>query len=378
MRVVHVIPSVAEEASGPSYSVVRLCESLLDTGVDVRMASLEPGTETPRPRFLKTFPIGIGPKRLGTSPAMSRWLSQAVAEGGAEIVHNHSLWMMPNVYAGQATRGGRSRLVVSPRGTLSARALRVNSFQKEVFWRLVQGPAVRTAACFHATADAEYQDIRRRGFNQPVCVLPNGIDVPPHVAVEKPARRTLLFLGRIDPIKGLDHLLRAWHAVEPQFSDWDLVIAGPDSRGHRAAMESLRQKLRLSRVSFLGPLYGGAKLAAYRRASISVLPTNSENFGMTVAESLAAGTPVIVTKGAPWPGLTTADAGWWIDIGVDSLVACLEEALALPPERLQDMGQNGREWMSREFSWESIGRQLFDVYRWLLCGGDVPPCVKVA
>ena len=96
-------------------------------------------------------------------------------------------------------------------------------------------------------------------------------------------------------------------------------------------------------------LYGEAKVRAYRAASAFVLPTHSENFGMTVAEALAAGTPAIVTTGAPWEGLEQQGAGWWIQIGVDPLVACLTEVMALPPPRLSAMGQAGRAWMARDF-----------------------------
>ena len=98
---------------------------------------------------------------------------------------------------------------------------------------------------------------------------------------------------------------------------------------------------------------------------------------MTVAEALAAGTPAIVTKGAPWNGLEKQEAGWWIDIGVDPLVACLEQALALPTMRLAEMGRAGREWMKRDYSWERIGTQVSLAYRWLLEGGETPLWVRL-
>jgi glycosyltransferase involved in cell wall biosynthesis len=98
---------------------------------------------------------------------------------------------------------------------------------------------------------------------------------------------------------------------------------------------------------------------------------------MTVAEALAAGTPAIVTKGAPWGGLEKQGAGWWIDIGVDPLVACLEQALATPPTHLAEMGRAGREWMLQDYSWERIGAQFSVVYRWLLEGGEPPPWVRL-
>jgi len=377
MRVIHVVPAITEEAAGPSYSVPRLCESLIGTGVDVQLAALDWAAMPVSLPYLKTFPLGLGPRRLGVSPKMRRWLKQEVTSGRVDIIHNHSLWMMPNVYPGYAVRDSSCHLVVSPRGTLSKRALGINALQKQIFWRVLQAPMLRAATCFHATAESEYEDIRRLGFRQPVCILPNGIDVPPLEQTPNSGRRQLLFLGRIHPIKGIDTLLRAWQAVEDRFPDWELHIAGPDNGGYLAGMQALAAQLRLERVVFRGPLFGEEKLRAYRAASLFVLPTHSENFGMTVAEALAAGTPAIVSKGAPWGGLEKQGAGWWLDIGVDPLVACLEVALATPPTHLAEMGRAGREWMLRDYSWERIGVQLSAVYRWLLEGGETPPCVRL-
>ena len=121
----------------------------------------------------------------------------------------------------------------------------------------------------------------------------------PTAAKPQDRRRQLFFLGRIHPIKGINNLLRAWQVVEHRFPDWDLLIVGPDNAGYMDEMQALAAHLRLERVAFGGPLYGEEKLRAYQAASLFVLPTHSENFGMTVAEALAAGTPAIVTQGAP-------------------------------------------------------------------------------
>lgn len=140
MRVIHVVPAITEEATGPSYSVPRLCESLIGSGVDIQLAALDWAAMSVRLPYLKTFPLGFGPRRLGVSPKMRRWLKQEVGAERVEIIHNHSLWMMPNVYPGNAVRGSRCRLVVSPRGTLSAWALGQNALQKKIFWHVLQGP----------------------------------------------------------------------------------------------------------------------------------------------------------------------------------------------------------------------------------------------
>lgn len=377
MRVIHVVPAITEEASGPSYSVPRLCESLIGAGMNVQLAALEWSSSPVILPYLKSFPLGLGPRQLGVSPSMRDWLETEANSGQVDLIHNHSLWMMPNVYSGRACKTGRSRLVVSPRGTLSDWAWSRSAQKKKIFWWLYQAAAIRAAALFHATAEGEFEDIRKCGFKQPVCVLPNGVDVPRFEETPMRARRQLLFLGRIHPVKGVDVLLRAWQAVEHRFPDWDLCIVGPDDGGYRREMEDLAARLGLKRVVFRGPLFGEEKLRAYRESSLFVLPTHSENFGIAVAEALAAGTPAIVTKGAPWRGLENQGAGWWIDIGVDPLIACLEKALDSKPATLAEMGRAGRDWMLRDYSWDRIGEKFEKTYRWILKGGETPSWVRL-
>ena len=223
--------------------------------------------------------------------------------------------MMPNVYPGQVARRYGLPLVVSPRGTLSEWAMHSGSAVKRLFWPLVQRPSLAATTCFHATAESEYEDIRRMGFRQPVAVIPNGIDIKELQPKSSSGGRTLLFLGRIHPIKGLDMLLPAWRAVQTKFPDWHLRIIGPDNGGYVEKMRRMAHDLKLERIEFCGSLYGQDKWDAYRNADLFVLPTYSENFGMAVAEALASAVPAIVTKGAPWEGLATENAGWWIDIG---------------------------------------------------------------
>lgn len=381
LRLVHNVSAISEEASGPSYSVVRLCGTLAEQGHDVTLLTLDWAPMKHVPGFCRTFPMGAGPRRLGRSPAMHRWLSQHAE--GVDVVHTHGMWMMTNVYPGRVAARHGIPLVVSPRGTFTRYALASGSRLKKVFWPLLQRPAIATAACFHATAEAEYEDIRRLGFRQPVAVVPNGIDLEPLAPRRRGGRRSLLFLARIHPNKGLDLLLPAWARVAPRFPEWDLRIVGSDhgyhgTSGHLDEMKALAGRLGLERVSFEGPQHGADKHAAYRDADLYVLPSYSENFGVTVAEALSQETPAIVTRGAPWEGLVASRAGWWVDIGVEPLAAALASAMATPPATLRDMGANGRRWMEREFLWHSTASQMADVYRWLRDPmRPRPACVRI-
>lgn len=374
MNVVHVVPHIDKEASGPSYSVPRLCQSLARGGASVELICLAARGEIPGVTVSvhRQWPLL---EHFAVSTSLARYLSQRAAQ--ADIVHNHSLWSMSNVAAGLLVPGHKARLVTSPRGTLSTWALNRSRWSKRGLWPL-QRRALTNAALLHATSDIEYEEIRALGLGAPVMVLPNGIDMPselmPRLDTEE---RTLLFLSRIHPKKGIDRLLRAWQLLQDRHPDWRLVIAGRGDDAHVAEVTALAATLNLHRVHFPGAVYGLEKSRVYTEAQLFVLPTHSENFGLVVAEALAHGCPAVVGRGAPWSGLQTEGCGWWMDNDVDRLTGALDEAMSLPAERLVGMGARGRAWMERDFGWESIGKRMVAAYQWLLDGGDRPAWVRI-
>lgn len=379
---IHVVTSIEDEASGPSYSVARLAEAQAGLGLSVGVYSLAraPRDELRSGVRLRSFAASLTGvpvlSRLGFSCDLRMALDAAAAEGA--LLHVHGLWRMPNVYPGRSARRRDAPLVLSPRGMLGASALAFSARQKRLFWHLAQARVVAPVRCFHATSDAEVADIRAFGMTAPAAVIPNGVDLPAH-PLQGPREREVLHLGRIHPKKGIDRLLQAWALVVTEMPGWRLRIVGPSEGGHRTELEALAQRLSLGdSVRFEGPLYGADKQEAYRRAALFVLPTRNENFGMVVAEALAQGTPVISTKGAPWQGLETERCGWWIDHGSEVMAATLREAMATPPERLAAMGTRGYDWMARDFGWEAIAARMAEVYAWCLGRGDKPDCVVEA
>jgi glycosyltransferase involved in cell wall biosynthesis len=107
-----------------------------------------------------------------------------------------------------------------------------------------------------------------------------------------------------------------------------------------------------------------------------VLPAFSENCGIVVAEALSYEVPVVTTTGTPWSGLLAERCGWWIEPGVEPLAAALRQATSLTDAARADMGRRGREWVSRAFGWERIGREMSAVYEWVLGGGAAPRAVR--
>lgn len=375
MNLVHVVPHVSAEASGPSYSVPRLCQSLAGRGHHVTLSCLRAGREVPGVN-LSAHPEWPLLHRFAISPRHARALGQSARQ--VDIVHNHSLWSMVNVSAGWVVPGKRAKLVTSPRGTLSEWALSLSRRRKQVLWP-VQRRVLACADLLHATSDEEHADIRRAGFTAPVAVIPNGVDIPDE-PISRPierTERTLLFLSRIHPTKGIERLLEAWVFVEHHHPDWRLMIVGPGDPGYLARLQAQAERAGLRRVAFSGPLYGVEKSEAYRDADLFVLPTHSENFGMAVAEALAHGCPAIVSRGAPWVGLEGEGCGWWVSNDVDTLRFTLDTAMSLSNDELQAMGVKGRGWMKRDFSWGAIARDMEAAYRWTIDGGEAPACIRL-
>jgi glycosyltransferase involved in cell wall biosynthesis len=388
LHALHVIAGIDPVYGGPSYTVPRLCSALAAAGAQVELLSVA-GRDTSPSDLLAS---GYRDRRFcwdyASAPMLralrcSRGLVQALraaAAGGADVIHDHGLWLMPNVQAGHVAADQRRPLVVAPRGMLGPAALAFSPRKKRMFWRLLQGPAVRSAACLHATSQQEYEEIRAFGLRNPVTVIPNGIDLPQPAAEpsgSNPPHRVVLSLGRVHPKKGLDRLVHAWAQIEAAHARWRLRIIGPSEVGHDKELRALAEALGATRVSIEAPVYDASKTAAYREADVFVLPTLNENFAITVAEALASGTPVIATKGAPWSGLDARGCGWWIDHGVETLAAALAHAMSLPPETLRAMGAKGRAWMARDYSWDRIARDMLDVYCWLVRGNEIPESVRL-
>jgi glycosyltransferase involved in cell wall biosynthesis len=386
LRALHVVAGLYPHHGGPYYSVPRLCRALAACDVALTLYSVAAPGEGAR----ETLVDGYRDHRLAWTCARApilgslRWSAEFAtalgnAAAAADVVHDHGLWLLPNIQAGRAAARANKPLVVSPRGMLDKAALAFSRRKKSIIWHLLQGAVVRRAACIHATSEHEYEAVRAFGLGNPVAIVPNGIDVPEgekaSVAAQ-PHDRIVLTLGRIHPKKGLPGLLRAWARVETAHPAWRLRIVGPDEAGHELELRRIVAGLGLRRVSIEGPIYGDAKIEAYRAADLFVLPTFTENFGITAAEALAAGTPVIATKGAPWQGLGAQGCGWWIDHGEDALAATLTEVMALPRDVLQAMGTKGRDWMKRDFSWDSVAAQMRGVYCWLARAQPPPPIVR--
>lgn len=261
-------------------------------------------------------------------------------------------------------------------------ALNARKWKKKLALAMYQRNDLINAFCIHATAQMEAENIRKLGFKNPIAVIPNGIDVNEFTiktGMSKKRKKTLLFLSRIHPKKGIENLIEAWRQTDKALlQNWQVEIAGTGDENYITSLQRLIFTNGLSdKIKIIGPQFGSAKLEVYHRADLFVLPTYSENFGIVVAEALACGIPVITTKGTPWEELNTLNAGSWIDIGVQPLVKALQEILHLNEEQLIQMGKNGRKLVEEKYSIEAVASEMLILYKWILKQGIKPSFVRL-
>jgi glycosyltransferase involved in cell wall biosynthesis len=391
-KVCQVIACVNQNIGGPALSVTSLANTLTQYQIESHLWTLnytQHGVQLkPATVQFHSYPATFLARHFrGFQPIANQGLHQLARE--LDLIHNHGVWMFPNLYARQAAQQHQLPLVISPRGMLETWSLNHSQVQKRLAWLLYERENMRQATLFHATSPMEVESIRRLGLKQPIALIPNGVSVP---SIEQlPARtilsdqfpelankRWLLFFSRLHPKKGLDLLLNVWKTLEAQFSDWQLVIAGPDLSGYQAKLLSLVEALNLHRVTFTGMISGETKASALGNADLFVLPSHSENFGIAIAESLSYAVPVIATQGTPWQDLQKYNCGWWIENTATKLTQTLIEAMQLSDQQRRSMGLNGRTWVTTRHSWDAIAHSMSEVYRWILNGGDAPQCVQVS
>lgn len=385
VSVLHTIAGLKDRAGGVARSVPRLCEALSREGCRVALVTQQPRAEgrggllVPDPAQVDTRMLAgydFEKLRVSYTPNLEGRLDAICAEFRPQVMHDHGVWLQSNHAAARiADRRGIKR-VVSPRGMLDEWSLSYRGWKKKLAWHVYQREDLYKASAFCATSRAEALGIRAVGFEQPIAVIPNGVEIPALADEKKDGAgaRTVLFMSRLHPKKGLHDLVSAWAAAAPP--GWRLVIAGPDEDGYGRVVEQAVRRANLSAsVTFTGAVEGAAKRELLGRADVFVLPSYSENFGIVVGEALAHGVPVIASTATPWGELETERCGWWVDPGALPLEAALRQALGLPPEELASMGKRGRALVESRYSWRSIARLHVEFYEWLACGAPAPRCL---
>jgi poly(glycerol-phosphate) alpha-glucosyltransferase len=381
MKVALVTSWLSRSGGGVSTAVEALSRSLLpicDTHViGLRDDAWQTDGEAWSGAPATALPVR-GPAAIGYAPEMSEHLRAL----DPDVAHTHGLWMHPSRDVARWSKRTGRPYIVSPHGMLDSWAIRQSHWKKRVAGWLYENAHLHRANCLHALCEAEARAIRELGFDNPICVIPNGVS-PPAAGDEHPApwhgripeqADVMLFLGRLHPKKNLPALIEDWPA-KPR-GNWHLAIAGWDQLEHESDLRELVKKRGLEdRVHFLGPLFGSSKDAALRNARAFVLPSLSEGLPMAVLEAWSYALPVLMTDACNLPQGFEAGAAARLSLAKEEMQRDLQLFMRQDAETLKQMGQNGRELAQKEFSWSAVAAQLLDVYAWLGGNGKEPATI---
>ncbi len=304
------------------------------------------------------------PEFLARSPDLARYLATPAA--ACDVVHAYGVGLRTLHYAASKARRDRVPLVVSPRGSLSPRR---QSARERLWARLLVHPgALRSVSGWHALSAAEAADLKTLGLDQPVAVVPDGVNVPPAVTLlgarehwhkrcpDCANRPTALFHGALSSRKRVLELVDLWLEVAPK--EWLLLITGTNDEYTRADLRDyVSRVLGRDRVAIES---SEDHPAPYAAANLFLMPAVEESLARSTGQALAAGVPVLTTEASPWTGFDEAGAGWrtpWDHFG-----SVLKSALTEGLDSLESRGQAARAWMSEHHSWNRSAARLAEFY----------------
>ena len=282
-----------------------------------------------------------------------------------DIIDIQGLWSSTSLFSLLHYLIFKTPYIVTPRGMLEGWALKQSFYKKKIYYFFIEKYHLKFASYLRATSDLEAQTLKNLGYKN-IITIPNAIKIPvirKKNFLLKKKRKRLLFLSRLHPKKGIIELLEAWKCLHEEYLDWELLICGYDENNYKKKIIETIEKYKLKRVKIEKYVTGKDKEKMYRSADLFVLLSHSENFGLVIAEALSFCLPVITTKNTPWKKLSYYKCGWCIDLSIKNAVKTLKSAMKLNFKKKQLMGQRGRNWIVKNFSDQSIGFKMHDVYK---------------
>jgi glycosyltransferase involved in cell wall biosynthesis len=369
MKILHTLGGFSiDGGGGVTTCTYQLLKALRARGVDIDvLAPKRPGQQI----------IGEGEPWIKTVPCdyrtplcLSRNLKEFLAESDYDIYHSNGLWMHINHITPKIARAKKRPYIISPHGMLFPEALHRSYTKKWPLIKLWFGNDIARATTIHATCQSEADAVGAFGYHGRIDIIPNLTVIPDYTSQVYAAKsatiarepRHIGFLGRLHPVKGIEHLIQGL-AMSGSGNSMQLDIIGMGEQSYVDSLKKLASDLGLAdNVNIVGFVDGRAKFEALARLSALFVPSDFENFGMIVPEALVVGTTVMASTGTPWQELNDRDCGWWRDRSARSIAEVIDTIAAMTDNQLCAMGSRGRDLVLQKYSADAIAGQFIDLY----------------
>ncbi len=394
LKILQIVPSISLVYGGPSQMVRGLAAALSDQPVVSQVTVITTDSNGDVDELPLAVPLGqpviedgyeviyfrCSPfRRYKFSLDLLRWLWANADQ--YDIAHIHALFSPVSTSAATVCRWKNLPYLMRPLGTLDPADLQKKKQMKQLYASLLERPNLAGAAAIHFTSEQEAKVSERFGVETPDVVIPLGValpDLPERAAAQAsvraafdiPAERTIvLFMSRVDPKKGFDLLLPALEKLHQRGCLFHFLLCGANPQD-RAYEDDIRRQIQAAswadQATLSGFVSGQLKAQILSAADVFVLPSYYENFGIAVAEAMAASIPVVISDQVHiWPAIQSSAAGWVVPCEVKALTEALELAIAQPEER-RHRGQNARRCAQEKYSWEAIAQRITTTYQQLL------------
>lgn len=372
MKLLHVTPAYLPNTrfGGPIHCVHGLCKALVARGHEVSVAttSVDGTQDSDVPHGLPVPLDGVKVhyyrsrvlRRLYFSPALSRGLATLVAD--RDLVHNHCIFQQPSVAAARAAFAAGKPYVLQPHGMLIPSLIEMKSRLVKKSWiRLFERRNLADADATLFTSALEQAEFAKLGLaTRRQWIVANGVEVADAPMPKPETPDEILFIGRVNWKKGIDRLIRALASVPGA----RLTVAGNDEDQYLPSLQVLASEVGVAdRVCFVGFADESRKRELLRRATVFVLPSHSENFGLVVAEAWAVGRPVLITPQVGLADAVQACDGGAVVAGDPEPLARALRALLAAPDATHEKGLRGWRYAVEHFGWPAIARQMEERYR---------------
>ena len=361
MKIIHYIPSIDRIAGGTSTYMQVLGKEL---GKLAEVHIITHASENPLP--ISNCEIHYVSVYNPINGRFKNEVSKLFDVIKPDLVHVNCCWMPACAFVQQMAQKRNIKVVLTPHGMLEPWIIKRHYWTRKLpALLLYQKAAIQNADCLQATAESEKENLLKLGYNSNIKIVKLGIDAE-SITVKTSWKKSkqLLFLSRVHVKKGINYLIDAVDVLQKELKGYKILVAG---EGDADYITTLKQQIAGNGlqeiIQLIGGVYGDTKWKLFQTSDFFVLPTNSENFGLAIAESLASGTPVITTVGTPWNDLNTSNAGAWIEIGTQPLVETLKRFLSLSDEELEVMGKNGRKLIETKYSAMVMAEEMMEIYQ---------------
>ncbi len=296
-----------------------------------------------------------------------------------DVVHINTIWLPQCAWAQLWAEQKGYKCALTVHGMLEPWIVNRNRWKKKLGMIFFQRRQLQTALWQTVTAMEEREHVLQYYSSESIAdasklnidVIPIGIDsesiAKKCASLKSDGEKYILFLSRIHPKKGIEILLDSLCRVREKIAGYKVKIAGEGDSDYVEKLKNFCSENNLNNiVEFVGGVYGDDKWRMISNASVLVLPTYSENFGLVVAEAMSASIPVITTNTTPWQILADTDSGWCIPVGVEHVADALADFASLSADELQQKGRNAFTVISREYSLGMMGEKLMSFYKKML------------